>query len=93
MIYQLPNGRIIEMSIEAYLDMSDTDIRDLNGLGKEFTSEAPNPFHKSILHKPSKKEKQIEAPEVYDIEEREPNLDEIKDIEKMDDKYFHRDDT
>ena len=32
-------------------------------------------------------------PEVWDLQEREPDLDEIKDIEKMDDQYFHRDDT
>lgn len=30
MIYQLPNGRIINISIEAYLRMSDEDIRYLN---------------------------------------------------------------
>jgi hypothetical protein len=90
MIYQLPNGRIIEMSLECYLDMNDDEIRDLNGLGKEYTSESPNPFYKSAVHT-SKKYKQ--EPEVWDLQEREPNLDEIKDIEKMDDQYFHRDDT
>ena len=57
------------MSLEQYLEMDDMEIRELNGLGKEFTSETPNPFYKSA------------------------NLDEIKDIEKMDDQYFHRDDT
>ena len=90
MIYQLPNGRIIELSLEQYLDMDDTEIRDLNGLGKEYTSEAPNPFYKSTLNS-NKKEKQ--DPDIWNVEEREPNLDEIKDIEKMDDQYFHRDDT
>tara|TARA_R110002020_G_scaffold29814_12_gene94214 strand:+ start:1326 stop:1598 length:273 start_codon:yes stop_codon:yes gene_type:complete len=90
MIYQLPNGRIIEMSLETYLELDDADIRDLNGLGKEFTSEVTNPFHKSILNKPGKK---TDEPEVWELPDREPNLDEIKDIEKMEDKYFHRDDT
>ena len=90
MIYQLPNGRIIELSLEQYLDMDDIEIRDLNGLGKEYTSEAPNPFYKSTLNS-NKKEKQ--DPDIWNVEEREPNLDEIKDIEKMDDQYFHRDDT
>jgi hypothetical protein len=91
MIYQLPNGRVIELSLEQYLDMDDVEIRELNGLGKEFTSEVTNPFYKSTLNK-NKKEKPDE-PEVWEIQEREPNLDEIKDIEKMEDKYFHRDDT
>ena len=48
MIYQLPNGRIIEMSLEQYLELDDQDFRDLNGLGKEFTSDITNPFYKQI---------------------------------------------
>jgi hypothetical protein len=92
MIYQLPNGRIIEMSLEQYLELDEQDIRELNGLGKEFTSEAPNPFYKSSLQNPNKYKEKNE-PEIWNIEEREPNLDEIKDIEKMEDRYFHRDDT
>ena len=50
MIYQLPNGRIIEMSLEQYLEMDDMEIRDLNGLGKEYTSDITNPFYKSVVH-------------------------------------------
>jgi len=94
MIYQLPNGRILEMSLEQYLDMDDADIRALNGLGKEFTSDITNPFYKSTLSN-NKREKPDEPdePEIWDVEEREPNLDEIKDIEKMEDDYFHRDDV
>jgi|TARA_R100001463_G_scaffold82633_1_gene137260 hypothetical protein len=91
MIYQLPNGRIIEMSLEQFLELDDIEIRDLNGLGKEYTSDITNPFYKSTLS--SNKREKPDEPEVWEIEEREPNLDEIKDIEKMDDQYFHRDDT
>ena len=91
MIYQLPNGRIIELSLEQYLDMSDIEIRELNGLGKEYTSDITNPFYKSTLN--SNKREKPDEPEVWDFQEREPNLDEIKDIEKLEDKYFHRDDT
>lgn len=29
MIYQLPNGKIVHLSIEQYLDMTDQDIQDL----------------------------------------------------------------
>ena len=93
MIYQLPNGRIIEMSLECYLDLDDVEIRELNGLGKEFTSEAPNPFHKSALYSSKNRRKKKDEPDVWEYEEREPNLDEIKDIEKMEDDYFHRDDV
>ena len=91
MIYQLPNGRVIEMSLETYLDLDDFEIRELNGLGKEFTSEITNPFHKSTLQ--SNRTEKPEEPEVWEVQEREPSLDEIKDIEKLEDRYFHRDDT
>ena len=87
MIYQLPNGRIIELSIEEYLALTDDEIRDLNGLGNDYTSDITNPFYKSALKNKQKIDKKI-----LDSHEREPNLDEIKDIEKMDDSYFHRDD-
>ena len=30
MIYQLPNGRIIEMTLEQYLDLTDDELKDLN---------------------------------------------------------------
>tara|TARA_R100000657_G_C4586437_1_gene46802 strand:+ start:40 stop:312 length:273 start_codon:yes stop_codon:yes gene_type:complete len=90
MIYQLPNGRIIEMSLEQFLELDDIEIRELNGLGKEYTSDITNPFYKSAVHI---NKRQKEDPDVWDVPEREPDLDEIKDIEKMDDDYFHRDDV
>jgi hypothetical protein len=40
MIYQLPNGKIINISIEAYLRMSDEDLRYLNE--SEFGSSISN---------------------------------------------------
>lgn len=32
MLYQLANGRVIHLSIEEYLNLSDNDIQDLNGM-------------------------------------------------------------
>ena len=32
MLYQLANGRVINLSIEEYLSLSDNDIQDLNGM-------------------------------------------------------------
>ena len=89
MIYQLPNGRIIEISTEMYFELTDEEIMDLNGLSSTQTSDITNPFYKSVVHT---NKKQKEDPDIWNIPEREPNLDEIKDIEKMEDKYFHRDD-
>ena len=54
MLYQLPNGRVIEMSLEQYLSLNDQELRDLNGLSNEFSSEVTNPFHKSSLKDISK---------------------------------------
>ena len=88
MIYQLPNGRIIEISLEMYLEMDDFEIRELNGISGNYTSEINNPFYKSIL-----KGKQPKEEDIPDVEEREPSLDEIEKIEKMEDDYFHRDDV
>ena len=45
MILQLPNGRIIELSVEQYLDMTDQDILDLNALGIAYTKDCVNPFY------------------------------------------------
>jgi hypothetical protein len=45
MILQLPNGRIIELSVEEYLDMSEQDLRDLNSLGNLYTKDYVNPFY------------------------------------------------
>jgi hypothetical protein len=44
MIYQLPNGKIINISIESYLRMSDEDLRYLNesNFGSSIGNE--NPF-------------------------------------------------
>ena len=46
------------------------EIRDLNGLGKEFTSDITNPFYKSSLSK-NKKEKPDETRSFGKIQERE----------------------
>jgi len=45
MIYQLPNGRIIELSIEQFLDLNDAEIKDLNGLSTLYSHECNNPFY------------------------------------------------
>ena len=44
MIIQLPNGRIIECSVEQYLALTDDEYNDLNGLSSAYTKEVVNPF-------------------------------------------------
>ena len=86
MIIQLPNGRIVECSLEQYLSFSDEEYKDLNGLSSAYTKEVGNPFYSSFSKSP--------PPEIQEefIDENEPDLDEISAYEKLDDPYFHSDD-
>ena len=49
MLYQLPNGRVIEMSTEQYLDMSDEELEYL--IAFNYGEMQENPWHGSILSK------------------------------------------
>ncbi len=89
MIYQLPNGRIIECSLEAYLELTDDDIKDLNGLGVQYTKESTNPFYGHFSKDNSNARKC--AQEDMD-QEYEPRLDEIDESEKRLDSDFLPDD-
>jgi|TARA_R100000935_G_scaffold3572_3_gene9043 hypothetical protein len=87
MIIQLPNGRIIECSVEQYLSLSDEEIKDLNGLSSAYTKEVGDPFYNKYSVATGK------ADEFPNEEEEEPALDEIESFEKLDDPYFHSDDV
>jgi len=88
MIIQLPNGRIIECSLEQYLSLSDEEYNDLNGLSSAYTKEVGNPFYNRFSNNTEKAEQTA----IEHIEEHEPALDEIETYEKLDDPYFHSDD-
>ena len=51
MIIQLGNGRIIEMSLEQYLELSEQDLKDIEGLSKQYTKDPLNPFYNSFAKK------------------------------------------
>ncbi len=83
MIIQLPNGRILEVSLELYLELSDEEIRELNGLGVTYTNDIGNdPFYNSFS-----KARAVAASD----EEYEPDLDEIDSYIKLEDKDFQSD--
>ena len=44
MIYQLPNGKIINISIETYLKMTDEDFKNLQDSNIGYSLENTNPF-------------------------------------------------
>jgi len=95
MIYQLPSGRIIEISVEQYLSLTDDEIRELNGMSSAYTLECNNPFY-NLFNAPSPKE-EFELPEdlideiLLDTDSESTLLD-IDDIDKLEDDYFHSDD-
>jgi len=88
MIVQLPNGRIIECSLEQYLALTDEEYQDLNGLSSVYTKEVGDPFYNRFAR--STKKEEIDA--IEHIEENEPALDELTSFEKLEDPYFHSDD-
>lgn len=88
MLYQLPNGKCIELTVEQYTEMSDTE---WNRLLKEIEAstwgeEVNDPFAISVLyygpHKTSNNN------DDYYIQENEPDLTDISDIEKLSDSDF-----
>ncbi|MDA8032049.1 MAG: hypothetical protein MPK62_13180 [Alphaproteobacteria bacterium] len=87
MIIQLPNGRIIECSLEQYLSLTDEEYNDLNGLSSAYTKEVGDPFYNRFS-----RTSVVDVIVSEQIEENEPALDEIDAFEKLDDPYFHSDD-
>ncbi len=87
MIIQLPNGRIIECSLEQYLSFTDDEYNDLNGLSSAYTKEVGDPFYNRFSRTSI-----VDVIVSEQIEENEPALDEIEAFEKLDDPYFHSDD-
>lgn len=73
MLYQLPNGRTIEMSVEQYLDMTDDDFEYL--IAHNYGDELENPWFGSVLTKPGSVDPVFEEPYV--------DLTQITDIEKL----------
>ncbi len=88
MIVQLPNGRVVELSVELYLDLTDEEINELNGLGIHYTKECINPFYQPFNEKSSDARKAAEEDQDY-----EPGLDEIDDFDKLIDPDFKSDDV
>ncbi len=91
MLYQLPDGRVIELSTEQYFDLTDEELRSL--ISTNYGENIDNPFFGSVLQKPG-------AMVLDDIEEWDELIEkidlELPDIpleEKLKDEYFHRDDN
>jgi hypothetical protein len=77
MLYQLPNGKVIEISLEDYLEMTDIDFQNIMAfnLGEHIN----NPWINSAIDKD-------EDPEEEDIIKELP---EVPDQEKLEDQDYY----
>ena len=85
MLYQLPSGRTIELSIDQYLDMTDIELRELECLSDYDTMEMNDPFYKPYSKGKTPQEMPISADIKYGVDNK-------SNEDKIDDNYFNRDD-
>jgi hypothetical protein len=78
MLYNLPNGKVIEISVEEYLDMSDEELEYLIALN--YGENIENPFFGSVLQKQPPVEPE-EPPSIIIIGEDPTTLAEEIDYE------------
>jgi len=77
MLYQLPNGKVIEMSTEQFIEMSDEELEYL--IAYNYGDVQENPWFGSILDKQDKTEL------ADNFTELPPDLTDIPTIEKITD--------
>jgi hypothetical protein len=82
MLYQLKNGRTIEISTEQFLNMNEQELNALEALGSNSTMDITNPFFGSATGKKSRPE------ELHD----EHDLLNMPEEIKRKDTYFHDED-
>jgi hypothetical protein len=80
MLYQLPNGKVIYISIEQFLELSDQDIQYMMSI--DYGEYAPNPFTDSAIIQ-NTKEKHYDFDYLPDDENN--NNEPISDDEPFDD--------
>lgn len=71
LIYQLPTGKIIYLSIEEYLDLTDQDIQYLISINAGHYSPVRNPFMGSAIEQQSETNKENDSEEETEDEEEE----------------------
>jgi hypothetical protein len=81
-IYQLPNGKVIEISVEAFLDMSDDELNNL--IAYNYGEEVQNPFFGSALDGKNM---------IIEDEDTELELPDIPISERIFDENFKREDV
>lgn len=91
MLYQLPNGKVIEITIEQYLRLTDDEIQEL--IAFNFGDSVDNPFFGSALDGKGMRYESVDDSDLFYIDDEiEPDLSDIEDLEKLNDSDFFRDD-
>ena len=78
MLYQLPNGKVIEISTEQFVEMTDEELEYL--IAYNYGDVVENPWHGSILNKHSlsiEDELLDSMPDITDI----PEIDKMTDLD------------
>lgn len=88
MLVSLPNGKVIEVSLEQYLSMTDEDFKYL--VSRNWGEEISDPFYNSCL---STMDDEPTDEELQETEEDFRDLTSYTDDEKLSDDYFHEEDT
>ena len=82
MLYQLPNGKVIYITIEQYLELTDEDINHM--MSGNYGEHAPNPFTDSAVVE-NTKEKYYDFDYLSNDEEDNSHNDIISDDQPFDD--------
>ncbi len=81
MLYSLPTGKVIELSFEQYIELTDEEVEYLISINYGETIE--NPFFGSVLHKPIIIEIPCETPPLISFtpDEEDTSIDYIPEEE------------
>tara|TARA_R110000787_G_scaffold80125_1_gene174592 strand:- start:205 stop:480 length:276 start_codon:yes stop_codon:yes gene_type:complete len=90
MIIQLQDGRIIECTVDQYLSLTDKEVHELVSLSKLYTKDVGNPFYNNFSNSVEDALSDEDLERL--INDNEPKLYEIKDIDKLEDSDFQKDD-
>jgi hypothetical protein len=86
MLYQLPNGKVISITIEQYLELTDLDVQYLMSI--DFGEHITDPFFASAVEKKGNKEYNFDHTigddELENIPDDSIPFDDIIDLEESD---------
>jgi len=73
LLYQLPNGKVIEISTEQFIEMTDEELEYL--IAYNYGDVMENPWYGSILNKMDMEEEIENLPDIIDIPEEDKMTD------------------